>query len=187
MASSLPKYTPPQPNQQLSASMIADLQQQIQSLYNQDSPGGFVAEVGPFGTTLRDENKQSFWAQITGDGSGSGANTSGSGAGAGHYYDWKEMMPVYQDNEYQLVTKPYGRTGTSDNLPAVEVNEVSDVPVGANVWLEPGVGAPDHYLFTWSGELDSGSGNDAEYTTTCPDGTSYKIRIDGNTVTVTET
>lgn len=176
----LPRYTSPKENSQLSASMVGDLQMQIQSLYNQDSPDGFVAEIGPFGTRVIDQRKYGFWAQITGDGSGSGGGSGGVSDSVLNHYDWMEMMPVFVDGVYQLIEKPFGRKGTSEYFPAVEVNELADVPVGANVWLEPGVGVPDHYLFTFGGSIGSGSGNSIP--AYCDGELSGYITIDGDSV-----
>lgn len=165
----------------------------ITSQFNVTTPPGMTLDQSPTGQRWRDDRHKPFPARITGDGTGSGngGGPSGSGwASFDHHYDWEEVVPISVNNEAVWQTKENGRTGTSNVRPAVEANGVTDVPIDSIVYLYAGPTEgmePIWYYFWWSGELDSGSGNDAEYVTTCPDGTSYKIRIDGNTVTVTET
>lgn len=159
------------------------------SLFALDAPDGFTFDQGATGTSLIDQRPKRRLAIVQSTyGSGSGA--SGSGLSRTGLQVAADMLNAYyvkfamwvNENDTFVVTE----IPEQPNVLAIEANGVTDVPDGAIVEVLPGIGQPDFYYFWWTGELDSGSGNDAEYTTTCPDGTSYKIRIDGNTVTVTE-
>lgn len=171
---------------QISASEIAKMQADLAAIYSPQTGGaGLVMQTGPFGNRLVDQRPDAFWAQITGDGSGSGTSTSGSGVGAGHYYDWKEMVPSFYNGENVLIEKDHGRKGTSDACPAVEANEVQEVPIGTNVWLYPGAGAPDYYLFLWTGEGSGSGGSGTEMTIDCGDGSDpITVTISGSSITV---
>ena len=170
----------------------------VTSQFNIVPPNGMVLNQSPTGQQWQDHNAYPFPARITGNGTGSGP-LGGWGSGHtewvdfDHHYDWVEVIPVTINDELKFVTKENGRNGTSEYRPAVEANQVLDVPQEAIVYLYPGTiegQEPTWYYFFYTGEIGTGSGNDETLTVNCGDGstTTYTIARtdDGYSATLVE-
>ncbi len=167
----------------------------MQGQFNVTTPPGIVLNQSTSGQSWIDQNAYPFPAKLIGNGTGSGPR-GGWGSGHStwqdftHHYDWAEVIPVNINDELKFVIKENGRTGTSETRPAVEANGATDVAEEMIVYLYPGtvLGQEPEWYYFFAGEgIGSGSGTDGEFTTLCPDGGTFKVRISGTTVTVTET
>ncbi|MFT3880691.1 MAG: hypothetical protein QM703_13630 [Gemmatales bacterium] len=158
---SLPIYQTPMKGRQLSASEIAKLQRDVQSLCRPQAGGaGMTVQTSPFGNYLQDTRPDAFLAIIQADDSSSsdGIGSSGVASDQTNAYAWREATPMLANNDYILIEKPGGRYGKIDSRPAMEANRNTGVPIGTVVRLYPGTGQPDWYYFFWTGDSSSSSG-----------------------------
>lgn len=98
----------------------------------------------------------------------------------------------FQQIEFVQLDNGEWTTGTTGVYGTVSVNPLKElnsrqIPVGEVVRAELGPGDMC-WVTCWQGDdTGSGSGDGTEYTTTCSNGTIFKVRISGTTITVTET
>lgn len=186
---SLPIYQTPMKGRQLSASEIAKLQRDVQSLCRPQAGGaGMTYQTSPFGNYLQDTRPDAFLAIIQPDDSSSsdGIGSSGVASDQSNAYAWREAMPMLANNNYILIEKPGGRYGKIDSRPAMEANRNSGVPIGTAVWLQPGTGQPDWYYFFWAGDSSSDTGHWC-YEVDCSAGTIIVTSCNGSSSTGTGT
>lgn len=96
-----------------------------------------------------------------------------------------QQIQFLQLDNGDWTTGETGVYGTVTDNPLKELNGRT-IPVGEVVRAELGPGDRCWVTLYTGEESGSGSGSGSGYTTTCPNGDIFKVRINGSTVTVTE-
>ena len=141
-------------------------------------------QVTADGVQLVDQKPKEILAIIR-VGGGSGQGGSGNKAlpanDQENAYEWEEGYWTVENDDFVVRELVGGRSGTFHSLPAIERNNVNDVPDGYVTWIKPAWADGNwFYEFDYNGEMGSGSGNSIP--AYCDGELSGYITIDGDSV-----